>query len=140
MRSKIVTLRINSVRLGNYPIGKYKILKEFPQKRTIASLICHFCVEQWALLIKCNKNQMKKGNIIGFSPCFVEISALNLYSPFKRIIVYCFSFWFKQTLMGIFYYMHSVALIEDLPLEHAYADPKVFFAAADKAYSQVSSI
>lgn len=36
--------------------------------------------------------------------------------------------------------MHSVALIEDLPLEHAYADPKVFFAAADKAYSQVSSI
>lgn len=43
----------------------------------------------------------------------------------------------KQTLMGIFYYMHSVALIEDLPLEHTYADPKVFFVEADKAYSQV---
>lgn len=39
--------------------------------------------------------------------------------------------------MGIFYYMHSVALIEDLPLEHHYADPKKFFADADKAYSQV---
>lgn len=36
--------------------------------------------------------------------------------------------------------MHSVALIEDLPLDHAYSDPKVFFAQADKAYSQVSSI
>lgn len=39
--------------------------------------------------------------------------------------------------MGIFYYIHSVALIEDLPLEHHYDNPKVFFAAADKAYSQV---
>lgn len=41
-------------------------------------------------------------------------------------------------MMGIFYYVHSVALIEDLPLEHAYTDPKKFYADADKAYSQVS--
>lgn len=44
----------------------------------------------------------------------------------------------KQTLMGIFYYVHSVALIEDLPLEHMYKDPKKFYADADRAYSQVS--
>lgn len=45
----------------------------------------------------------------------------------------------KQTLMGIFYYVHSVALIEDLPLEAHYTDPKKFYADADKAYSQVST-
>lgn len=39
--------------------------------------------------------------------------------------------------MGIFYYIHSVALIEDLPLEHEYKDPKEFFQAAETAYSQV---
>lgn len=50
------------------------------------------------------------------------------------ILIFCSS---KQTLMGLFYYWHSVALIEDLPLEHHYDDPKVFFAEADKAYSQV---
>lgn len=42
----------------------------------------------------------------------------------------------QLALMGIFYYTHSVALIEDLPLEHHYDDPKKFFAEADKAYSQ----
>lgn len=39
--------------------------------------------------------------------------------------------------MGVFYYIHSVALIEDLPLEEHYSDPKAFYAAADTAYSQV---
>lgn len=39
--------------------------------------------------------------------------------------------------MGIFYYIHSVALIEDLPLEAHYHDPAEFYAAADVAYSQV---
>lgn len=41
--------------------------------------------------------------------------------------------------MGIFYYIHSVALIEDLPIEHFYHDPKKFYADADKAYNQVSN-
>lgn len=40
--------------------------------------------------------------------------------------------------MGIFYYIHSVALIEDLPLEEHYHDPAEFYAAADVAYSQVN--
>lgn len=39
--------------------------------------------------------------------------------------------------MGLFYYMHSVALVEDLPLEDHYPTPKEFYAAADVAYSQV---
>lgn len=39
--------------------------------------------------------------------------------------------------MGIFYFIHSVALIEDLPLEVHYPTPKEFYAAADAAYSQV---
>lgn len=38
--------------------------------------------------------------------------------------------------MGIFYYMHSVALIEDLPLEEHYSSPSEFYAEADKAYQQ----
>ncbi|XP_031631772.1 ribonuclease kappa [Contarinia nasturtii] len=41
----------------------------------------------------------------------------------------------QLTLMGIFYHMRSVALIEDLPLNH-YHTPKEFFNAADLAYSQ----
>lgn len=39
--------------------------------------------------------------------------------------------------MGIFYHMHSVALIEDLPLEHEYKNPQQFYTDADKAYGQV---
>lgn len=39
--------------------------------------------------------------------------------------------------MGVFYYIHSVALIEDLPLEDHYPTPQEFYAAADRAYSQV---
>jgi len=39
-------------------------------------------------------------------------------------------------LMGLFYYIHSVALVEDLPLDEHYATPELFYAAADRAYSQ----
>lgn len=39
--------------------------------------------------------------------------------------------------MGVFYYIHSVALIEDLPLEEHYHSPEEFYAAADVAYAQV---
>jgi len=39
--------------------------------------------------------------------------------------------------MGVFYYIHSVALIEDLPLEEHYPTAADFYAAADVAYSQV---
>lgn len=38
--------------------------------------------------------------------------------------------------MGVFYYFHSVALIEDLPLEEHYHSASDFYAAADKAYQQ----
>lgn len=46
---------------------------------------------------------------------------------------------YLQTLMGVFYYIHSVALIEDLPLHEHYADPNVFYQEADAAYSQVNA-
>lgn len=39
--------------------------------------------------------------------------------------------------MGLFYYIHSVALVEDLKLEEHYPTPDDFYAAADRAYSQV---
>lgn len=42
----------------------------------------------------------------------------------------------QLTLMGLFYYIHSVALVEDLPLEPHYKTPTEFYAAADAAYSQ----
>lgn len=42
----------------------------------------------------------------------------------------------QLTIMGLFYYIHSVALVEDLPLEHKYPTPQEFYAAADAAYSQ----
>lgn len=39
--------------------------------------------------------------------------------------------------MGVFYYIKSVALIEDLPLEEHYHSPADFYAAADMAFTQV---
>uniref|UniRef100_A0A6M2DE88 Putative ribonuclease salivary secreted ribonuclease corethrella appendiculata n=1 Tax=Xenopsylla cheopis TaxID=163159 RepID=A0A6M2DE88_XENCH len=39
-------------------------------------------------------------------------------------------------LMGVFYYIKSVALIEDLPLEEHYHSPADFYAAADMAFTQ----
>lgn len=40
--------------------------------------------------------------------------------------------------MGVFFYIHSVALVEDLAVEHQYANPDEFYAAADKAFLAVS--
>lgn len=41
--------------------------------------------------------------------------------------------------MGFFYYIRSVALIEDLniPEEHKFTDPQDFYSYADKMYSLV---
>lgn len=38
--------------------------------------------------------------------------------------------------MGLFFYVHSVALIEDLPLEEEYATVDEFYSAANTAYNQ----
>jgi len=44
----------------------------------------------------------------------------------------------QLALMGIFFYIKSVALIEDLPLKEDYGEEGMgaFFAAVDNAYSQ----
>lgn len=39
--------------------------------------------------------------------------------------------------MGVFYYIHSVALIEDLP-EFEYENPEQFYTNVNNAYNQVS--
>lgn len=46
-----------------------------------------------------------------------------------------------QVLMGIFYYIKSVALIEDLPIEetHVFNSVTEFYTEADRGYTQVSS-
>lgn len=65
---------------------------------------------------------------------------------FKLIAIFGFFFlrlhWFKfyfflQVLMGLFFYIHSVALIEDLPLNEKYASLEEFYDAANAAYNQV---
>lgn len=45
-----------------------------------------------------------------------------------------------QVLMGVFYYIHSVALVEDLPLEEHYRSVEEFYTAADRAYQQVRKV
>lgn len=45
-----------------------------------------------------------------------------------------------KTIMGFFFFTHSVALVEDLPLDDHYPTPNAFYAAADKAYATVSEI
>lgn len=44
--------------------------------------------------------------------------------------------------MGIFYFVKSVALIEDLPIdeEHTFASVEDFYAEADRGYTQVCQI
>lgn len=42
----------------------------------------------------------------------------------------------QLTLMGFFYFIHSVALVEDLPLEPHYPSPQQFYTDVDVAYSQ----
>lgn len=42
--------------------------------------------------------------------------------------------------MGVFYYIHSVALIEDLPIKEHYTDLKEFYVDADAAYSKVKKM
>lgn len=46
---------------------------------------------------------------------------------------------FKQVLMGFFYYIRSVALIEDLNIseEHTFKNSQEFYSTADKMYSLV---
>lgn len=39
--------------------------------------------------------------------------------------------------MGVFYYIRSIALLEDLPLDEGYKSVIEFYAAADAAYEQV---
>lgn len=48
---------------------------------------------------------------------------------------------FAQVMMGFFYYIRSVALIEDLNIseEHKFTDPQDFYSTADKMYSLVRS-
>ncbi|XP_029054433.1 ribonuclease kappa [Osmia bicornis bicornis] len=43
---------------------------------------------------------------------------------------------FQLLLMGIFFYVKSVALIEDLPLEGEFVKATDFYAAADRGYKQ----
>lgn len=43
--------------------------------------------------------------------------------------------------MGIFYYIHSVALAEDLPgLEEGFATSEEFYAHVNRGYNQVCAI
>ncbi|EDW01432.1 ribonuclease kappa [Drosophila grimshawi] len=42
----------------------------------------------------------------------------------------------QLVLMGLFFYIHSVALIEDLPLEEKYSSLEEFYTAANNAYTQ----
>ncbi|XP_053991279.1 ribonuclease kappa-B [Hylaeus volcanicus] len=43
---------------------------------------------------------------------------------------------FQLLLMGIFFYVKSVALVEDLPLGGSFTDVKEFYAEADRGYTQ----
>jgi len=45
---------------------------------------------------------------------------------------------FPKKTRGLFFYINSVALIEDLPLEEEYHSLEDFYAAANRAYNQVN--
>lgn len=39
--------------------------------------------------------------------------------------------------MGVFFFIHSVALIEDLPIAEDFTSVEEFYNAANRAYNQV---
>ncbi|XP_075217122.1 ribonuclease kappa [Lycorma delicatula] len=41
----------------------------------------------------------------------------------------------QLVLMGFFYYMHAVALVEDLPIDEHYDSAHDFYVAAEKGYN-----
>ena len=43
---------------------------------------------------------------------------------------------FQLALMGLFFYVNSVALVEDVPLKGMFSSPKEFYAEADRGYKQ----
>lgn len=47
--------------------------------------------------------------------------------------------FFFQAVMGVFYYIHSVALIEDLNIEDHYSTPHEFYTEVDVAFKQVNA-
>lgn len=47
---------------------------------------------------------------------------------------------FKQVLMGVFFYTHSVALAEDLTLESHYSDLDSFYKDVNASYQQVTHL
>lgn len=66
------------------------------------------------------------------------VSTENLISSnFQKVTTYIFML---KVLMGLFFYINSVALIEDLPLEEEYHSLEDFYAAANRAYNQVCSL
>ncbi|XP_039956387.1 ribonuclease kappa-B [Bactrocera neohumeralis] len=42
----------------------------------------------------------------------------------------------QLVLMGVFFFIHSVALIEDLPIKEEYTSVEEFYTAANAAYNQ----
>lgn len=65
----------------------------------------------------------------------------NPLHSFDHPTVHLFYNGIFQVLMGIFYYVRSVALTEDLPLsEDADEDINKFYTAAEAAYTKVSVV
>lgn len=67
-----------------------------------------------------------------------DSAGMSKISILKIIVGWVLHIPFLQVFMGIFYYVNSVALFEDLPLEEK-EDQSIdeFYTAAEKAYAQV---
>ncbi|XP_077284384.1 ribonuclease kappa [Arctopsyche grandis] len=63
---------------------------------------------------------------------------MKICGPKCSLCCLLLSIWgiIQLVLMGAFYYIRSVALLEDLPLEEHYESVSAFYTAADSAYEQ----
>lgn len=68
--------------------------------------------------------------------CFVKSGLWGWPDPLPLTTLPIASLW--QPIMGVLYYIRSVALLEDLPIKPHYINPHTFFKEADEAFELVS--
>lgn len=124
MWPKIIALRSNPLHMGYNSIGKWRT---FFLSFFVSMLFFHHTFPILVTWIQINVNLGK------FSFTSKWIFWWKWFWLIKCLV------YFEQTLMGAFFYVHSVALIEDLPINHTWTNPHIFYKEADNAYLTVST-
>lgn len=115
---------------------------------SLVDILCNFC--SWFLVNKSNKMVFK---VCGpkLSLCGLVLSVWGIIQLVSKAseLGFVFSWNFPgyyiavnyfQTLMGVFYYIRALALLEDLPLSEKHHTIEAFIGEVEAGYDQVSHV